>query len=282
MAATNSGFETAGATAGSAQGWTFTKTSSVVLHAPFDSAVEGIENFEDGWQLPNGLISYQQVDAAHQCGTLVGCSGGTIATTPIARQVIDGGIPGTNEETIVIADFATQAGFMIGSTPLLPGDLSWEDGDWVVRINVTTGDGKVTWEDTYVCRFDANCNSLAVVGSLLAQAISLASTGVQSMTIPGVIQAANVDDIFYIVLIFANAGGGPSALGLTPDQILDTPLLQVGFNEDSLFVLEAPNVGFALFGLAKAVEDFEDGWLNNEGLLNDFDQLTTVTALFDP
>jgi len=53
------------------------------------------------------------------------------------------------------------------------------------------------------------------------------------------------------------------------------------FNQASLFELEPPNVAFALFSGIDSDEDFEDGWDNDEGLLDDFDAITSITAAFD-
>jgi len=53
------------------------------------------------------------------------------------------------------------------------------------------------------------------------------------------------------------------------------------FNDASLFELEAPNVALALFGGLKEFDDFEDGWDNDAGLLDDFNAISSSTAAFD-
>jgi hypothetical protein len=52
------------------------------------------------------------------------------------------------------------------------------------------------------------------------------------------------------------------------------------FNEDSLFELEPPNVAFATFS-ANPYENFEVGWDNDAGFLDDWSVLTIVEAQFD-
>lgn len=170
-----------------------------------------------------------QTDNAAGCGAVVGCSGATIASTPQAREATKDGSPGVTELEILIALDATQAGIMFQSANNEPGKTTWEAGDWIVRLNVTTGSDRITWVATYVCRFDNVCGSLAVVGSLTGQSISCELTGVKQMTVSGAEQSANLSDEVYIVLIFANSfTHGERGIGFTPDQNIDTPIVLAG------------------------------------------------------
>ena len=166
-----------------------------------------------------------QTDTAADCGAVAGCSGATVAGSAVGREATSGGTAGSTEQTITITKNSTEAGFMFQSADNEPNKTSWEAGDWVVRLNVTTSQMNITWEDTYVCRFDNACGSLATVGSLTGQAISCGSTGVKSMTVSGASQTANATDEIYIVLVFKNANThGNKSIGITPDQNIDTPL----------------------------------------------------------
>ncbi len=284
MAARNEGFETAGASPGQAEDWALVTLSSVVLHAPFDNSTEGIEDFEEGWTLPIAELILTQTDGTAQCGAIVGCSPAPLAPTPQARGVFRGAIPGSQAvlATVGVTSPGKRAALMFQTVPGAPGKTTWEAGNYVVRINTTLALIDMLWEDAYICRFDVNCGSLAVVGSLLAQGLSLSTAGVKSMTVSGALQGStNSDDTIYIVLVFSNPSASQPNIGITPDQNIDTPLLPEAFNEDSLFVLGPPNVAFALFGGIKPVDNFEDGWANDAGLLDDFDALSSEAATFD-
>ncbi len=166
-----------------------------------------------------------QTDTAADCGAVAGCSGATVAGSAVGREATSGGTAGSTEQTVTVTKNSTEAGFMFQSADNEPNKTSWEAGDWVVRLNVTTSQMDITWEDTYICRFDNACGSLATVGSLVSQAISCGSTGVKSMTISGASQTANATDEIYIVLVFKNASThGNKSIGITPDQNIDTPL----------------------------------------------------------
>lgn len=171
------------------------------------------------------LILTQTQNAAG-CGAVVGCSGATIAATPQAREATKDGSAGVTELEILIALGATQAGIMFQSADNEPGKTTWNAGDWVVRLNVTTGSDRINWVATYVCRFNNACGSLAVVGSLTGQSISCELTGVKQMTVAGAEQSANLSDEIYIVLIFQNTfTHGAKGIGFTPDQNIDSPIV---------------------------------------------------------
>ena len=170
-------------------------------------------------------IILAQTDTVADCGAVVGCSGLALANTPGSRELVEGAIAGVAEVTVTIQGSITTAAVMFQSQDNAPGDVSWEAGDWVVRINITTSNSNCAWNEVYICRFDAVCGSLATVGFNTGLGIGLGSTGVQSSTVSGSQQTAGITDEIYVVLGIGNASPVNQSFGFTPDQNIDTPIV---------------------------------------------------------
>ena len=172
---------------------------------------------------------FEQSNVGASDGTGVGCSGGTIATLPRSSECTSGTFTAGGATNIRIASGTSQAGVMFQSKANEPNLTTWPAGDWVVRLNVTTGNGGLQWDDTYICRYNSSGVNQGTVASLTGQNKNMFSTGVHSMTITqGSDVAASATDEFYIVLIFqATSGGAYKQLGITMDESIDMPTATV-------------------------------------------------------
>ncbi len=155
------------------------------------------------------------------------CSGQILAATPQSKQATSGGTPGSTPATVtVIGQSNLRAAIMFESAVGEPGDTTWETGNYVVRLNVTTAfPNASTWDSTYVCRCNSAGVNQATVGSLTGQTTDLATTGVKTHTVSGSSQSANAGDRIYIVLVLKQGSQNPQNLSFTPDQAIDTPIV---------------------------------------------------------
>lgn len=166
-----------------------------------------------------------QTDGAAACGPRVGCSGQPLGLSAQSRQMTVGGVAGVVSSVVTIAAPNPAAAVMFQSGGGWPGLTSWASGNWVIRLNVNVGNSRLNWVGSHVCRFSQSCVSLATVGSLTGQSVSLKTTGVKTMTVPGVSQSSSVTDSIYIVLIIDNTLSiGSQTFEFIPDQVIDAPL----------------------------------------------------------
>jgi len=172
---------------------------------------------------------YTQKNVLTDCGAAVYCSSLSAAPSMRETEVEEGATPGVTEQTISIGEpTATKLrAYYMQPTPAPSTDFDWNAGVWVVRINVTTAGVDIDWEDTYICRVNSGCVSQATIGSLLNQGISLAATGVRTMSVSGIAQTPAAGDSFMVVLGFGLNPPNPGSVGITPNQNLDTPLTLV-------------------------------------------------------
>ena len=172
------------------------------------------------------LISLQQTNITAPCGFAAYCStqSNTSGLTG-ASDARSGGFPGTVEVVPELVNSETRVNVVVFSTLDL-GVISWGSGTHTVRLNITTGNSSLTWEDTYVCRVNTSCTNQETLGSLTSQAIDISSTGVQTMNITGSSTTALSTDRLVYVLAFSNSSdhGGNDGFGYTPDQLIDTPI----------------------------------------------------------
>jgi hypothetical protein len=170
-------------------------------------------------------ISLQQTDSGAIDGAESACSSAGATSVTDNKKATQGGTPGTTTPTISLSGNQTNSrGIHFESAANEPGQTSWPAGNWVVRLNITTANANITWTGTYICRVNSSGQSLATVGSLTGQSLGLGSTGVQSMTISGSAQSANVTDRIYIVLVFSNSQTSLQSFNYQPNQFIDTPI----------------------------------------------------------
>lgn len=166
---------------------------------------------------------YQQTDSAAPAGAIQACSASAFDATPGARLCVLGGVAGStpfnvgggafdsgNVESLIMWEINPAAG------------TTWGEGDWTVRINVSTAQASVTWSATYICRLNSSDVSQATIGSLTGQTTSMATTGVKTHTVAGAAQTPAAGDKVYIVAVLTAAANNRQ-IGITPDQLISSP-----------------------------------------------------------
>ena len=172
-------------------------------------------------------LSLRQTDSAAVDGSSIMCNSAVLADTPGSRQATDGGTPGSTPVSVTFAaQSVLRSTVMFESAAGEPNSTSWEAGDYVVRLNVTTAvTGNGQWRETHICRCNSSGVSQASVGSLTGQTTDITSTGVKTHTVSGAAQgSASATDRVYIVLVFVSTNKTPRTMSFTPDQLIDTPL----------------------------------------------------------
>ena len=170
-------------------------------------------------------INFTETDTASACAVGAYCSPDSAATTTFTRQATDGGTPGVTAVFGKLPGDSTKH-FAGNFECVVAAGVSWDAGTWVVRINITQAQANFTWEDSYICRVSSGCVNQATIASLLNQAISLATTGVKTMTIPGgLAQSPAVGDKVIVVLVWKNAGAMALTVNVLPDQNIDSPFI---------------------------------------------------------
>lgn len=198
-----------------------------------------------------GIAGLQQTDTSTGGdGGTAQCSGAALASQKQFRLIDRNGSPGSTPAQVTLDASPDEAGVFFETPSGQPGLLTWQAGNYVVRLNVTTAaSGDVTWSDTYICRVNSSSVNQGTVGSLTGQTTSVSSTGVKTHTVSGSEQTADVGDRLYVVLVFSNAETSSVNFSFTPDQVIDTPwsiaaLLEVDRK------LSADSVTYALSGTA--------------------------------
>lgn len=170
-------------------------------------------------------VIYVQTDSLAACGVIGACSGRTPAGDADAIEATDGGTAGTTELAVNINPLATEACFM-AEIPVQDTD-SLDAGTLTMRINITTAQASLTWEEVYVCRIDSGCTSQETLGSVTGMGVDVAAGGVFSQNVTlSAASAHNAGDKVYIIVVVANAHEHTTrSLAITPDQNIDTPFV---------------------------------------------------------
>jgi hypothetical protein len=164
------------------------------------------------------------------------CSGRTANTTTSSRSASETGTAGVTAVSQTIDLSAVTKAAVMFSLPVTAGDV-WNAGTWTVRLNITTAITGPTWEECYVCRVNSGGTNQATIGSVTAQAISLATTGVKSVTISGSAQTPAAGDKVYVVLVFSNSQACTRTFAYTPNQNIDSPFTAPTVNINTVFPL---------------------------------------------
>lgn len=172
-------------------------------------------------------INYTQEDTNAACADNAFCSG-LADGIGSRKQCEDGGTVGSTEDV-----FTTIKGGAINAYLFLQceivADVDWNAGDWTVRWNVTDGNMDVDLEEIHICRVNSSCVSQASIGSDIAIAENLASTGIRTRTIAGSVQTPSVgDDVVIVFGLQNNNSMFNRDIGWTPDQNVDSPFTAVG------------------------------------------------------
>jgi hypothetical protein len=177
--------------------------------------------------------SFQQTANVAPCGAIAACSGATVGNDASA-DCVEGGTPGTEVDSFGASSATTGNACVFFELDPDDGD-SWDEGDYVARINVESANADITWTETHVCRVNSSCVSQETIGSLTGQSVSLGTTGPKSMTVPGAAVTPAAGDRIYIVCVFDMGGAhGNQTAALIPDQLIDTPLTAAAGSTQSL------------------------------------------------
>lgn len=134
-------------------------------------------------------ISYRQTDTVAPCGVIQACSGRTPAADSDAHEAQDGGTAGTTELACDVGAGATEACYM--DELAITDATSLDSGTLTARVNVTSAQNNLTWEEIYV--------------SVTGMALDVTAGGVFSQQVTlSAASAHNAGDVVYLVYVFAN------------------------------------------------------------------------------
>ena len=171
----------------------------------------------------------RQTDGAAQDGNMTACFGGELSHLPKNTQLVISEVRGSVEQAfgVAYAPGNDKATFMMQSKPGLLGYASWNAGAWTIRLNVTSNHPAIYWREAHVCRVNSAGVSQESIGSNLTIDQQMGSSGVKTAHVSGAASpGALASDTVYIVCVFENLEPFTSnALGITPDQDIDTPLV---------------------------------------------------------
>ena len=171
------------------------------------------------------LIDFQQEDTAPSCTEAEACSLLSGTQGPINQFAIQGGTAGTTEDgsgNFPNAD-TTIRRTVYYDLPI-PSGADGAAGNWTVRINHTTGNSNILGREVHVCRVNVSCLNQETLGSLTSQAFDT-STGIWTATVNQASSTTiSVNDRVFIVVGYENTGiHGNSSIGVTPNQIINSP-----------------------------------------------------------
>lgn len=166
----------------------------------------------------------QQEDTAADSGFVTTCSGVAAGSVTSNHQMIRGGTAGTTE---VLPDpdngSASVLAFQSDITLPEPNKTTWDAGDYVIRLNVSTGRAATLWAATYICERTA-AGGYNAVASLTGQSIAMGA-GTQTMTVNRATDyTAAASSTIYIACVFTGPAHGGSSVGIIPSLIIDTPI----------------------------------------------------------
>ena len=175
-------------------------------------------------------ISLVQTNDAATCNAKVAyCSAYTAnQKSPQCLLATSGGTAGSVENSFAYGAGTGQICFVFDSGAL--GLTSWQSGTYYAPIYISTANSNYTLQAIELCRVDASCANLATVGSVTGLGISCGATGAKagSSAISGAAQSStNSTDRLVVLYVFDIGGMGQQSLGITPNQIITTPLSAV-------------------------------------------------------
>lgn len=84
-----------------------------------------------------------------------------------------------------------------------PGVTSWDSGNWVVGINISSADSNMTWASSCVFQLNSGGTLVNTVGTLTGQTTSLGSTGLKNHTVSGSAESPSASDRVQVVVVFS-------------------------------------------------------------------------------
>lgn len=172
------------------------------------------------------VFLFQQEDTAADSGFNIACSGGTAGSVTSNHQMLSGGTAGSTEVQPDPGNGVTRVCMAFQSDTALPEPnvTTWQAGDYVVRLNVTTARAGTLWDETYICERTSG-GVFNTVASLTGQGTAMAA-GTQTHTVNRATDfsplAAN--STVYVVIVLTGPAHGGSDVGVTPSLVIDTPI----------------------------------------------------------
>ena len=172
-------------------------------------------------------------DAESDSDFNVGDSGETAGLTTFDREILEGGSGTLTGTTDIDNDAADREraviAFQTDTGAPEPNDATWESGDYVVNINVTTGRAGISWRATYLMSRTSG-GTFTTRASLTGQTDTLEFAGTITHTVVlGSPAAVNATDTMYFLLVFGGAlEHGNSTVVVTMGENIVTPLNAVG------------------------------------------------------
>ena len=170
-----------------------------------------------------------------------GCSGRSAAAgTTGAREMTDGGTAGTSEVIVGIQNFGTLL-YVYNDISDAINETTWDapsGGDpYTWRLNITTAVAAVTLEEVYFCRLNSSEVSQETLASATGIGQTISSTGVISgnITTGSAATSPSATDKLAVIYVFTNTNehGGDEVFGITPNQLIDTPIIRTGVSESN-------------------------------------------------
>lgn len=171
---------------------------------------------------------FAQSDTAQDCTVGVFCSGATLGVTNKGRKAVEGGSPGSTQQTITLGVPNGIQQWACWNFEIVPGaDFStWAAGTYTIQINVTSGGGpNTTLQEVHICRVNSSCSNVASLGSTTGIFQAVDTPGVYTVDVSGsaVASPAPTDKIL-VVVVFRDEVDSNSNVGITPDRNVTTPL----------------------------------------------------------
>jgi len=166
--------------------------------------------------------SFQQTDAAAGA-TNVQCSGNSNNTDKESNRAQQGGSAGVTARTVTVdASAADLNGVWMEIVNIDAYDGA--AGNWTWRINVTTGNVKITLDEVHICHVDSTYGAKNTLGSSVGIGTTINPAGVYSGTVnqasPVTIAAG---DMIIVIYAFDNSQIMTNDFAYTPDQIITGP-----------------------------------------------------------
>lgn len=170
-------------------------------------------------------IDLQQTDT--DITVQVGCSGRSLtASSTAGNRMTDGGTAGTTEDNLSLDNFES---LVVAYNDISDniGETIWAAGNYTWRLDVTSGNAAISLEEIYVCRLNQAEVNQETLGSATAIGQALGTAQVYSNSISCSAATSPLEtDRLALIYVFSNSSehGGADAIGITPSQIINTPI----------------------------------------------------------
>lgn len=153
------------------------------------------------------------------------CATEPAGVTNVAVELVEGGTPGATEFDVDPDNLQTAVPLVMRSAGGL-GIGTWDAGDHVVRLNVTTAKGTNTVPKIYICERLAGGTYATVEAFTLATPIDLSTVGVKSRTLTqstSYTPAGTDSDVAYAFVVENTDQHGGSNAAITPSELITNP-----------------------------------------------------------